>query len=53
VPETQYLFVTVIDIEARQYAKMEIGGLFVMFARGEGAPFDRPFGLDKNDSRAE
>jgi hypothetical protein len=25
--------VTVIDIEAAQYAKMEMGGLFVIFAR--------------------
>jgi hypothetical protein len=34
--------VTVIDIEARQYAKIEIGGLFVMFERGEVPLEDRP-----------
>ena len=30
-PETQYLFVTVIEMEAKQYAKIDMPGLFVMF----------------------
>jgi hypothetical protein len=30
------LFVTVIDIDARQYAKIEIGGLFVMLEIAAG-----------------
>ena len=30
VPETQYLLITVIDIEAKQYAMIESPGLFVM-----------------------
>ena len=30
------MFVTVIEIDAKQYAKMEMGGLFVMFERGLG-----------------
>jgi hypothetical protein len=37
-PDTQYLFVTVIDIEAKQYARIEIGGLFVMLERGAAMP---------------
>jgi hypothetical protein len=32
------LFVTVIDIEAKQYARIEIGGLFVIFETGKGSP---------------
>jgi hypothetical protein len=28
--------VTVIDIDAKQYARIEIGGLFVIFERGAG-----------------
>tara|TARA_R110002060_G_scaffold39912_7_gene51126 strand:+ start:2158 stop:2367 length:210 start_codon:yes stop_codon:yes gene_type:complete len=38
-PDTQYLFVTVIDIEARQYARIERGGLFVMLDRGAAGGF--------------
>jgi hypothetical protein len=30
------LFVTVIDIDAKQYAKIEIGGLFVMLEIAAG-----------------
>jgi hypothetical protein len=37
--------VTVIDIEAKQYAKIEIGGLFVIFESGSGKPPDFPLGL--------
>jgi len=30
------LFTTVIEIDARQYARIEIGGLFVIFETGKG-----------------
>jgi hypothetical protein len=44
--------VTVIDIEARQYARMEIGGLFVMFDKGP--PPDLPCDLEeRKDSRGD
>jgi hypothetical protein len=32
------LFVTVIEIEAKQYARIEMGGLLVIFERGPGIP---------------
>jgi hypothetical protein len=32
------LFVTVIEIEAKQYARIEIGGLLVILERGTGIP---------------
>lgn len=35
-PETQYLLMTVIDIDAAQYARMDIGGLLVIFDTGRG-----------------
>jgi hypothetical protein len=47
--------VTVIDIEAKQYAKIEIGGLFVIFERGREMPPDLPMVLDeaRKGSRCE
>jgi hypothetical protein len=41
-PDTQYLLITVILMEARQYARMEIAGLFVILETGTGNPPDRP-----------
>lgn len=38
VPETQYLLITVILMEARQYAVMERAGLFVIWETGMGKP---------------
>jgi hypothetical protein len=38
VPETQYLLMTVILMEARQYAAMDIAGLFVIWETGMGNP---------------
>jgi len=35
-PETQYLLTTVMEIDAIQYAMIEIGGLFVIFDTGRG-----------------
>jgi hypothetical protein len=51
-PETQYLLITVILMEARQYARMEIAGLFVNLETGTGNPPDRPedIVLDSGDN---
>jgi hypothetical protein len=38
VPETQYLLMTVILMEARQYAAMDIAGLFVIWETGTCKP---------------
>ena len=38
VPETQYLLMTVILMEARQYAAMDSAGLFVIWETGIGNP---------------
>jgi hypothetical protein len=38
VPETQYLLMTVILMEARQYAAMDSAGLFVIWETGMGNP---------------
>jgi hypothetical protein len=41
-----------MEIEAKQYAKMEIGGLFVIFEKGEAPLADRELDwADKNGSR--
>lgn len=48
------MFVTVIDIEAKQYARIEIGGLFVIFERREGPPaLPGPDFDDRKESREE
>jgi hypothetical protein len=52
-PDTQYLLMTVILMEARQYAAMEMAGLFVICDTGIGRP---PFpvadaGLRSGDKR--
>jgi hypothetical protein len=49
------LFVTVIDIDARQYAKMEIGGLFVMLeiAAGGAMPLLDPDLEERKGSLAD
>jgi len=47
VPETQYLFVTVIEIEAKQYARIETGGLFVIFDKGTIDPPDLELDLEE------
>jgi hypothetical protein len=39
-----------MEIEAKQYAKMEIGGLFVIFEKGEAPLADLDW-ADKNGSR--
>ena len=41
VPETQYLLITVILMEAIQYATIEIAGLFVIWETGMGNPPER------------
>jgi hypothetical protein len=38
VPETQYLLMTVILMEAKQYAAMDSAGLFVIWETGMGNP---------------
>jgi hypothetical protein len=38
VPETQYLLITVILMEARQYAAMDSAGLFVIWGTGMDNP---------------
>jgi hypothetical protein len=43
-PDTQYLLMTVILMEARQYAAMEIAGLLVIWETGMGKPPARPDG---------
>ncbi len=54
-PDTQYLFVTVIEIEAKQYARIEIGGLFVMLESTLGAADFEGLELDlaRKGSRCE
>jgi hypothetical protein len=47
------LLVTVIDIDAKQYARIEMGGLFVMFETGIIPPAFPEFGLEMNGSRCE
>jgi hypothetical protein len=47
------LLVTVIEIDAKQYAKMEMGGLFVMFETGIIGLDLFEFDLDKKGSRCE
>jgi hypothetical protein len=41
VPETQYLLITVILMEARQYAVIERAGLFVIWETGMCNPPER------------
>ena len=53
------MFVTVIEIDAKQYAKMEIGGLFVILEMAAGGPaelcrvgdFARKGSLEDGDDR--
>jgi hypothetical protein len=42
--------VTVIDIDAKQYARIEIGGLFVIFETGIIPPALFEFDLEMNES---
>jgi len=45
--------VTVIEIEAKQYAKIDMGGLFVIFEKWKPPPPDLALDPDRKGSRAE